>query len=331
VIWLTWRQSRAEVIVGSAILVALAAILVGLGLDVHNTVNHLGLPACLTSKNDCSNTIESLRRAYHWVPPATGVLVVLPVFVGMFWAAPLIAREYEAGTQRLAWTQSVSRLRWLTTKLVLILATATAAALGIGLLAEWALEPLGPAYGTLFGGTWFDGEGLVPAAYMLFALAAGAAASALTRRTIPAMAVTLVAYFVPRLFIHYARKELLPPNTHVASAPVSDFYAAALTGQQPAFGGELSPTDWVISTSSGPVNDDVLRTHCPTLNPRNFTPDALHDCLDKLRGLSFSVVTRFQPPSRFWPLQAVETGIFVAMAAFLIAVTIVTVTRSRRV
>jgi hypothetical protein len=249
----------------------------------------------------------------------------------MFWAAPLIAREYEAGTQRLAWTQSVSRLRWLTTKLVLILATATAAALGIGLLAEWALEPLGPAYGTQFGGTWFDVEGLVPAAYMLFALAAGVAASALTRRTIPAMAVTLVAYFVPRLFIHYARKELLPPQTKVASVPLSDFYASTLTGNRPAFGGNVSPTDWVVSTSSGPVNDDILRTHCPTLNPRNFTADALHDCLDKLRGLSFSVVTRFQPPSRFWPLQSVETAIFVAMAAFLIAVTIVTVTRSRRV
>jgi len=331
VIWLTWRQSRAEAIVGGLILAVLVAILVGLGVDVHNTVNHLGLTACLASGNDCSNAIESLRHSYHWVPPATGVLVVLPVFVGMFWAAPLISREYEAGTHRLAWTQSVSRLRWLTTKLVLILTTATAAALGIGLIADWALKPLGPAYGTQFGGTWFDVEGIAPAAYMLFALTAGVAASALTRRTIPAMAVTVVAYFVPRLFIHYARKELLPPNTHVTSSPLSDFYAAALTGRQPSFGGDLSPTDWVISTSTPRINGDVLRSHCPSLDPRDFTPDALHDCLDKLRGLSFQVVTRFQPPSRFWPLQGAETAIFVAMAAFLIGVTIVTVTRSRRV
>jgi hypothetical protein len=199
------------------------------------------------------------------------------------------------------------------------------------MLAEWALEPLGPAYGTQFGGTWFDVEGLVPAAYMLFALAAGAAASAIGRRTIPAMAVTLVAYFVPRLFIHYARKELLPPNTRAASIPLSDFYAATLTGHDPDFGGNLSPTDWVISTGSPPLNDDALRTHCPTLDPRNFTQSALHDCLDKLQGLSLQIVTRYQPPSRFWALQAVEALIFVAMAAFLIAVTIVTVTRSRRV
>lgn len=330
-IWLAWRQGRAEAIVGAAILAALAAVLVWLGLDVHHTSNHLGISACLSSKNDCSAPIESLRRTYHWVPPATGVLVVLPVVAGMFLAAPLISREYETGTQRLAWTQSVSRLRWISTKLAMILTSATLAALGIGMLAEWALEPLGPAYGTQFGGTWFDVEGLVPAAYMLFALAAGAAASAIGRRTIPAMAVTLVAYFVPRLFIHYARKELLPPNKRVGFIRLSDYYDAALNGHDPAFGGNLAPTDWVISTGAGPVNDDALHAHCPSLDPRHFTQSALHDCLDKLQGLNVQVVTRYQPPSRFWPLQAVEALIFVAMAAFLVAVTIVTVTRSRRV
>jgi hypothetical protein len=31
----------------------------------------------------------------------------------MFWGAPLVAGELESGTFRLAWTQDVSRVRWL--------------------------------------------------------------------------------------------------------------------------------------------------------------------------------------------------------------------------
>jgi ABC-type transport system involved in multi-copper enzyme maturation permease subunit len=38
-------------------------------------------------------------------------LLPIPALLGMFWGAPLIARELESGTYRLAWTQSVTRRR----------------------------------------------------------------------------------------------------------------------------------------------------------------------------------------------------------------------------
>jgi hypothetical protein len=43
-----------------------------------------------------------------------------PAFIGAFWGAPLIARERETGTLRLAWTQSITRRRWLGTKFAAI-------------------------------------------------------------------------------------------------------------------------------------------------------------------------------------------------------------------
>ena len=59
-------------------------------------------PRLRSSSND-----SSLRT---WL----GVLViVVPGIIGLFWGAPLVARELEAGTFRLAWTQSVTRTRWL--------------------------------------------------------------------------------------------------------------------------------------------------------------------------------------------------------------------------
>ena len=45
------------------------------------------------------------------------MLAVAPALIGVFWGAPLVARELEAGTHRLAWTQSVTRTRWLAIKL----------------------------------------------------------------------------------------------------------------------------------------------------------------------------------------------------------------------
>jgi len=45
------------------------------------------------------------------------VVLVVPALIGVFWGAPLIARELETGTFRLAWTQSVTRTRWLAVKL----------------------------------------------------------------------------------------------------------------------------------------------------------------------------------------------------------------------
>ena len=40
-----------------------------------------------------------------------------PLLVGLFWGAPVLAREFERGTHRLAWTQSVPRRAWLVVKL----------------------------------------------------------------------------------------------------------------------------------------------------------------------------------------------------------------------
>jgi hypothetical protein len=94
----------------------------------------------------------------------------------------------------MAWTQSVSPLCWITTKIALIFAVLATAALALGLLATWTLDPLTAAFGGRYNSTWYDTQGLVPVACMLFALGVGVAASALIRRTIPAMAVTLVIY-----------------------------------------------------------------------------------------------------------------------------------------
>ena len=220
-----------------------------MGTVARTRANALGLPACLKAQRDCSADLETLHRYFHTIPPFTGALIALPILAGMFWTAPLVSREYEAGTHRLAWTQSVSPLRWITTKVVLIFGCIAAATVALSLLAVWALNPLMPAFGGRYNSTWFDIQGLVPVACMLFALSLGLAASALIRRTIPAMAVTLAVYAVARIPIHFVRAHFWPPTTRTFNVPLVDLVRSPIGSPADDFGSRVGPGDWFLKGS----------------------------------------------------------------------------------
>lgn len=221
-IWTTWRQHRAEACVGALILAALAAAMLVVGSVARDRARALGLPKCAGA---CGDALGRLHYDFHSIPPFITALVAVPLIAGMFWAAPLVSREYEAGTHRLAWTQSVSPRRWISTKIVVIFGTVAAAALVMGSLATWTLDPLNPAFGGRYNSTWYEIQGLVPVACILFSLAVGVAASALIRRTIPAMAVTLVTYAAARIPMHWIRWHFAPLTTRTLSIPLGNLLA----------------------------------------------------------------------------------------------------------
>lgn len=340
-IWTTWRQHRAEAAVGAVILAGLVAAMLVVASIARNRARALGLPACTSAGGDCGDALNALHRDFHSIPPFTFALIAAPLVAGMFWAAPLVSREYEAGTHRLAWTQSVSPLRWITTKITLIFAAVAAAALVLGLLATWSLDPLIPAFGGRYNSSWYDVQGIVPAACMLFALAVGVAASALLRRTIPAMAVTLVVYAAARIPIHWIRWRFAPLDKRTLTIPLSsllnnvtgapyDLASAAVPAQASLHGSTLiGPAGQSIDTNQG--NFNVLQQYCPNLqaSPRRdgvLNPAA---CASRLQDLSLHVTVRYQPASHFWIIQIVESVIFVGLAAFLVAAAILAVTRRR--
>lgn len=337
-IWLTWRQHRVQAAVGAILMIGLTTALLILGTMARHVARQYGLPDCPSAGGDCSAALGRLHKHFHWIPPVTASLVALPLLAGMFWAAPLLTREYEAGTHRLAWTQSVSPLRWITTKIVLICSVTTLAALALGLVAAWTLAPLAPAFGTRFNSTWFDIQGVVPAACMFFALAAGIASSAVLRRTIPAMAIALVLFAAARFPVHLVRSHLAPTAVHTVAYPLADLLPNIDSGYA-VHTGRVDPNDWILSTTrfnpdghevGGFNNRDVLITYCPALPPRGEVTRAEQQaCLPLLRGLSGREVTRYQPASHFWRIQATEAAAFAILGALLAGVGILGVTRGR--
>jgi hypothetical protein len=166
VIWLSWRQLRIQA-AAAAVGVAAAAIVLAV------TGPHLA---------DLSgNVFDQLTRGDRWLYNAgVVVLAVAPAVLGAFWGAPLVARELEAGTHRLVWTQSVTRRRWLATRLGLALLTAAVVMGVLALAVTWWAAPLDGLQSDTRGSlparltpVVFGMRGIVPVAYGVFAVALG--------------------------------------------------------------------------------------------------------------------------------------------------------------
>ena len=112
----------------------------------------------------------------------------------------LFVLELENGTYRLAWTQSITRRRWIATKLAAAIAVALLAALAMTLLITWWRTPLVHLQGRMDNSV-FDFEGTVAAGYVLFALGLALAVGAVWRRTVPALVVAFVGYLASRIFV----------------------------------------------------------------------------------------------------------------------------------
>jgi hypothetical protein len=293
VTWLAWRQMRAN-----AALAVVATLAVTLVLAV--TRDHVAAVA----------EPDELTTGYKSLQLLGTVLIGLPAFIGAFWGAPLLARELEMGTHRLVWAQSITRVRWLATKLAVAALLAVAVTGVFALVFTWWSAPL-DEFGNRLGTADFGQRGIVPVAYALFALALGTLAGAALRRTLPAMAATLLGFFVVRYaFQLLVRGQLVGPVT--TTLPTNLF------GERE---GLLSPTygGWIVSSrtvdaAGHTINpsqvDDTLARAC-TLT-RDSPDSAFSACVQRL-GIH-DVVT-MHPAGQFWRLQAWEALAFLALAA----------------
>ena len=142
-IWLTWRQHRMQLLFGAAALAAIAAFMVPMGLTIASTFRTTGLARCLSvAGRDCGNLSDLFTKRFTNLQFTIPLFMVAPALIGVFWGAPLVARELEQGTHRLAWTQGVSRVRWATTKIAVLGAASLGVAAVLAWLVSWWSLPL---------------------------------------------------------------------------------------------------------------------------------------------------------------------------------------------
>ncbi|MGW6564235.1 hypothetical protein [Streptomyces sp. NPDC054975] len=297
--WVTARQHRRALWVGLALAAMAVTALVTSRLWSDSVVEALRAAGCAVGSTDRScfqperEYWDGMWMSRHLIEYTALGMLVLPGLVGAFVAGPMLARELESGTYKLAWTQSVSPARWLVAKLTVPTALVVAVVPPLSLLFSWAWRT-GPAndYPTY----WYDpnvfaSHGVVPLAHTVLGLAVGTAVGLLLRRTVVAMAVAAMVTGLALAALAWVRPDLWPIETMTGrelSLRVSDAWVLE-NGMVTASGERLG---WdACQTSSGDRRACMIGR------------GGVADYFD------------FHPSTHFWPLQLVETGICLALAA----------------
>jgi hypothetical protein len=212
---LAWVQSRVQTGIAAAGLLLVGALLLVTGPHLVD-LYHSQVVGC-SLHGDCGTAEAAYLRTDRSLFNILGFLVLFtPAAVGAFYGAPLVARELETGTHRLAWTQSVTRSHWLGGKLTVVgLAGMTVTGL-LSLLVGWWAHPLDTVQADQFSS--FDMRGVVPLAYAAFAVALGVTCGIVLRRTLAAMAATLVGFAAARLAVNHVVRPFLLTSQHLSAS-----------------------------------------------------------------------------------------------------------------
>jgi ABC-2 family transporter protein len=311
--WVTLRQRRGAMIGVSVLLGVIAVYLVIMAIIQNNA--YAAVTACHPAAAvKCQQLAQNFSSTY-WgghdsalqsggAQTVSSLMFVVPVLLGAFVGAPLISRELETGTFRFAWTQGVGRTRWALSTLVLPALLLTAVTGAFTALFWWYFRPfLADGQVSEFLPLAFGLLGVAFAAWTLFAFALAAFTGTVFRRTVPAMAVTLIVYIV------------LAIGTATVIRP---HYAAPVNERGWSLGGGAG---WVISSwvrapdgqrlSQAAVNSLPV----PASVQNSQSPDAFTNWLT---SHGYTLWQSVQPDSRFWRFQLTEGGWLLVVSALLI-------------
>jgi len=333
--WFTWRQHRKQFLVFGVLLAAFAALLIPTGIHFWHEYQH-ALQNCAQNPavyncSDLDSTIFGNQAA-----GSVRTLVImgtfgLPLLAGLFIGSPLIAKEYEEGTNKLVWTQSVSRRRWLTTKLAWALLFALLYGALLAALATWWSRTINTIDQNRFVQGHFETQGLMPAAYSVFFTSVGFLTGAWFRKTVLAFAITFGVFVLCMAsFANWIRPHYMTPVT--VSSPMG-----------PSFETQVPNEAWTISRDildkNGKPIGDIFPSAPPECQqiiqqsevrgnghggirvkavPSPNGGDPIDDCLNKA---GFHQIAKYQPAYRYWDFQRIEAGIYMGLTAIAICAT----------
>jgi len=305
---LVWRLHRNQAYIAAAGLAVLTALLLLTGITITRDY-HQFTATCMAART-CSHA-SSLFASDSGITSLVSATMVIPLLFGLFWGAPLLSREFEDGTHNLAWTQGITRIFWLSQTILWPILAAAGWGTAMAALISWWRGPQNAAGAPVRLATFtFDIQGIVPVAYAVFAVALGIAAGALFRRMAPAMAATVTVFAGLRfLLAEYIRPHYLAPLTRLYP-PFND--SAAPPGALVLSNATLAPDGTDVTAALG-------YQQIPAACRGNVQQAAaqLNACL---AAHGFHTRILYQPANRFWAFQGIETGIYIVLAAALIAV-----------
>ena len=103
--WLAWRQFRTQALVACIALLVFVGLYGFTGMRLHHLAQTAGFPGCLTV-DGCRTFTNALRGPGSYPLQyniGIGLMYAVPILIGLFWGAPLVAREFAGGAYRMLW------------------------------------------------------------------------------------------------------------------------------------------------------------------------------------------------------------------------------------
>ncbi|MFE4974746.1 hypothetical protein ACFRAR_21905 [Kitasatospora sp. NPDC056651] len=300
--WLVFRQSRLLLRTSGALLVLAVAGLLWIHFTSRDIVDDLERTGCWSpdswNNRSCWNLVQPIDRPVFWYSEVLQPAVTLvPLWIGVFVGAPLLAQEYERGTIRLIRAQSVGPVRWLAVRLGVPVVTVLALSGVIATLMTWVWWTdivHGPAaFDPPFQAFTYPVLGLAPIAWSLFALVLGVLVGQLVRRTVPAMFLTGALVAIAHGLVIWARPSFYPAVDRVAAVGVPQPTNAWSLGRGIILpdGTRVSTDNCLFSSSGSPGCDGAVASWA-----------------------------RYHPADHLVPIQLVEAGILLTLTLLLLVV-----------
>ena len=301
--WVAWRQQRPATVAAAVLLAVGGLVLLASGWQVTASARDSGLAACVAAGGDCQVLAEAFTNRYGAMLESVSTLgALLPVVLGVLFGGPLLAREFEQGTHRLAWTQSVTRGRWLAARLAVAAGVLVAVAAVAAVLLTWwwgRFDQLG-----ISGRAALERGSLVPVATAMLAFAVATAAGAIIRRAVAALAAGLVAVLVVAIPLNLAAQSWLAPRPLTIAHPAG----------QPS--PRADPNDQVLGSG---YRDRAGRELSPRAVNR-LCPATAGQAVDRcLAANGIQRIDRYQPASRAWQLALTQSALYLVVAALFLA------------
>ncbi len=280
--WVTWRQHRAQAVACLIMFAALAAYAVVLGMQMRSAFGADGVAGCMAHSGGagCPAAITSFvdRFARGGSSALIGIpLVAIPGLLGAVVGAPLLGRELERGTWRLAWSQTVPRTRWLVAKLGLVTGGLVVFGAAVTAVMTWYHEPLDRVSSRLQPVPLNSG-GVTFTASLLCAFGLAVLAGLLLRNAIAAMVAGYIAWEMPSTVALLLGGPIHIPAPAVLRIPCHAGCPGASAGSVPPVTGHLGDHVLGVARSGG------------------------------------ELVVTYLPASRFWTVQFIQAGLYLAVA-----------------
>lgn len=343
--WLAWRQYRKQFMVAGIFLVLFAAITIPTGLHFWHTYQQ-ALSTCKNTDtcNQLSNELFQSRLdglLFNFIPL---VVLLLPLLLGLFVGVPFLAREYSDGTNKLVWTQGISRRKWLTVKLIWVLFGTTILAAAFTALDTWWFKTGNTLSQNRFSSS-FSFQGIVPIAYSIFAVSLGIMFGAWFRRTMVALGVTLFLLIAILLVAvpNFVRPYYETPASYKESLVGTAIPVMGQPSSNSPLDNALRIKGTIVSSSGQPLDWANPPSQCIRTAPAGFVgggvgvheqavpaPGSKQEALSSQNGgpvvslnclnsLGYKMDIRYQPAYRYWDFQRIETGLYLVLSAIPLA------------